>query len=156
MALVLPVLFPLLFGSFELGNYFLDSHIVTKAARDGARYASRSLPLKATCTDTIDTSLASTTTVIANTQNITTYGQLTSGTPRLPGWTPAAVVVSFQCRTAGAPAGLFDGMGDGAPVVTVSIAVNYNSLFGNISRFAGISTNSLTLSSKSEVPVMGL
>ena len=41
MALVTPLLMALMFGSFELGNYFYTSHIVAKAVRDGARYASR-------------------------------------------------------------------------------------------------------------------
>src|SRR3546814_14553595 len=31
----------LMFGSFELGIYFLDEHVVLKAVRDGARYAAR-------------------------------------------------------------------------------------------------------------------
>src|SRR3546814_8876490 len=41
MALVSPMLIILMFGSFELGNYFLDEHVVLKAVRDGARYAAR-------------------------------------------------------------------------------------------------------------------
>src|SRR3546814_6902005 len=41
MALVSPMLILLMFGSFELGNYFLDEHVVLKAVRDGARYAAR-------------------------------------------------------------------------------------------------------------------
>ena len=41
MALVVPLLVILMFGSFELGRYFLDEHVVVKAVRDGARYASR-------------------------------------------------------------------------------------------------------------------
>ena len=41
MAMVLPLLLTVLFGSFEVGNYFLNQHAVTKAVRDGARYASR-------------------------------------------------------------------------------------------------------------------
>ena len=38
MALVLPILIALMFGSFELGNYFLNQHVVTKAVRDGLRF----------------------------------------------------------------------------------------------------------------------
>src|SRR5687767_4506400 len=44
MALSLPLLLILLFGSFELGYYFLSEHVVQKAVRDAARYASR-LPM---------------------------------------------------------------------------------------------------------------
>ena len=41
MALVAPMLITLMFGSFELGNYFLSEHALAKAVRDGARYATR-------------------------------------------------------------------------------------------------------------------
>ena len=41
MALVVPILLVLLFGSAELGNYFMNEHILVKAVRDGARYAAR-------------------------------------------------------------------------------------------------------------------
>jgi hypothetical protein len=44
MVMVLPFLLVLLFGSAELGNYFLDDSGLLKQVRDGARYASR-LPL---------------------------------------------------------------------------------------------------------------
>src|SRR5215212_4883914 len=41
MALATPLLIALMFGSMELGNYFLTEHGVSKQVRDGARYASR-------------------------------------------------------------------------------------------------------------------
>src|SRR5436190_1625070 len=41
MALALPLLLALMFGSFELGNYFLSEHVVQKSVRDAARYAAR-------------------------------------------------------------------------------------------------------------------
>ena len=39
LALVLPLLLIIMFGSFEIGNYFLNEHILVKAVRDGARVA---------------------------------------------------------------------------------------------------------------------
>ena len=41
MALVLPLLLVILFGSLELGNYFMNEHTLIKAVRDGARFAGR-------------------------------------------------------------------------------------------------------------------
>jgi len=35
MAIVTPILVSLMFGSFEMGNYFLSEHVVAKAVRDG-------------------------------------------------------------------------------------------------------------------------
>ena len=37
MALVAPLLLAILFGSVELGNYFMNEHELIKAVRDGAR-----------------------------------------------------------------------------------------------------------------------
>ena len=55
MVLVLPFLLVLMFGSAEMGNYFLDEHGLVKQVRDGARYASR-IPLEAnyTCPNTVN------------------------------------------------------------------------------------------------------
>src|SRR5688500_17559369 len=41
MALVAPLLVTIMLGSLEVGKYFWDEHLVTKAVRDGARFASR-------------------------------------------------------------------------------------------------------------------
>ena len=41
MALVVPLLLALITGSTEVGNYFMDSHILAKGVRDGARWAAR-------------------------------------------------------------------------------------------------------------------
>jgi len=41
MALVTPLLMALLFATMEGSRYFLDEHVVLKAVRDGARFASR-------------------------------------------------------------------------------------------------------------------
>ena len=41
MALVTPLLLVIMFGSVEVGNFFYNEHLLTKAVRDGARYAAR-------------------------------------------------------------------------------------------------------------------
>ena len=41
LALSIPLMLTLMFGSLELGNLFLDEHALSKQVRDGARFASR-------------------------------------------------------------------------------------------------------------------
>lgn len=151
MALVTPLLLVLMFGSFELGNYFLDNHVVAKAVRDGARYASRRGFAEFTCG-------SASTDVIDKTRNLIRTGQIANGgTARLPGWTnPATITISVACDTAGnngaAFTGIYTGMTTGAPVVTVTAAVPYNSLFGAV----GFDATSLTINARSQAPVMGI
>jgi len=150
MALVAPLMLILMFGSFELGNYFMDNHVVAKAVRDGARYASRRGFAEYSCA-------AATTDVVDKTRNLIRTGQLTGGTARLPGWTdPTTITVAVTCNTTGnngaAFTGIYTGMSTGAPVVTVSAAVPYHSLFGAV----GFNATSLTLRARSQAPVMGI
>jgi len=155
MALVTPLLLTLMFGSFEMGNYFLDNHVVAKAVRDGARYASRRSFAEYTCsTITSD--------VIDKTRNLIRTGQLTGGTARLPGWTdPTTITVSVACNTTGNNSsgftGIYDDMTSGAPVVTVAASVPYHSLFGVIGFSSpSLSFNSITLNARAQAPVMGI
>lgn len=41
LALVFPILLAIVLGSVEMGNFFYNQHTLTKAVRDGARYAAR-------------------------------------------------------------------------------------------------------------------
>lgn len=145
MALIMPLLFILMFGSFELGNFFYDEHIVVKAVRDGARFAGRQ-----SFTDYAGCSPSSG--MIDNVRNVTRTGQLfAGGTPRLGFWSdPATVTVTVTCS--GGYGGIYNGLSMGAPVVTVAAAVPYPSLFGSL----GIDTTGFTLNAQSQAAVMGL
>lgn len=147
MALVTPLLITLMFGAFELGNYFLSEHAVSKAVRDGARYASRRSFTEFTCS-TVSAD------VLDKTRNIVRTGQVAnSGTPRLVGWTNSATItVSVTCNTAGGFTGIYTGNTTGAPVVTVSASVPYSSLFQSL----GFSSTSLLLNASSQSAVMGV
>jgi Flp pilus assembly protein TadG len=154
MALVTPLLLTLMFGSFELGNYFLDNHVVAKAVRDGARYASRRSFSDFTCS-------SAATDIVDKTRNLTRTGQVaTGGTARLPGWTSAtSVTVTVTCNTTGNGGSGFTGvytglagMGGGAPVVTVTASVPYHSLFQAL----GFNATALTLNARAQAPVMGI
>jgi len=152
MALVIPLLVILMFGSFELGSYFLDNHVVAKAVRDGARYAARRpFTNYAACAGVPGG------TVATDTRNLVRTGKLSGGAARLRGWTdPATISISISCDTAGVGGvpytGIYNGMATGAPVVTVSADVPYQSLFGGV----GFSSVGLTLHAQSQAAVTGI
>lgn len=148
MALVTPLVMIIMFGSFEVGNYFLQQHVVSKAVRDGARYAARrSFEEYASC--------APSSNVERETRNVTRTGIVADGgTPRIANWTSAStIVVSATCNTSGTYTGIYTGVAIGAPKVTVSATVTYQSLFA---RFGLISNGTFTLRSQSQAAVMGV
>lgn len=155
MALSLPLVIVLMFGSFELGNYFLDEHKLANAVRDGARYAAR---------QPFDdyTGCSPSSTAIDRIRNVTRTGQpATGGTARLWYWTnPATITVTASCTTTATTdggstynlSGIYADVSGGAPVVQVSAAVPYTPLFGRL----GISRASFTLSARSQATVNGI
>lgn len=148
MALVAPLLILIMFGSMEMGYYFYSEHVVVKAVRDGARYASRR---NFTNYDCPSTTIGGT--VVADTQNVTRTNTVDgTGTPRLAGWTAnSSVTVSLRCDTSGTYVTFYEGTG-GVPVVTVTAVVPYTSLF----KVIGFNSTAMNLRSSSEVAVMGI
>lgn len=147
MALALPFFIALMYGSFEMGKYFLDEHVVIKAARDAARYASRSSFADYTCT-AVDPARE---TAI---KNVARTGQVAAGgTARLPYWTSdATITISVACDTSGTYQGIYRNMGSGVPVVTVAIRVPYDSLFAQL----GVGATDIDIVARSQAAVMGL
>ena len=144
MALVTPLLVMLMFGSFELGNYFWNEHIVVKAVRDSARFAGRQPFAAYDCaTGNIDADTA------ARIKNLTRTGQTTGGSPRLAGWTNDEITVSVACSAT--KTGIFRSQANGAPVVTVTAVVPYRSLFSNL-----VLGDSFHVKSQAQSAVMGL
>ncbi len=144
MALVTPMLIGLMFGSFELGNYFLSEHVVVKAVRDGARYAGRLSFDEYTCS-TVSTAAED------QIKNVTRTGQVgTGGNARITGWTNTDITITVAC-SGSTTGGIYTGKAGGAPVVTVSAAVDYNSLLGRV----GLSEPNLKLNASAQSPVTG-
>ncbi len=147
MALVTPLLILIMFGSFEAGNFFWNQHIVSNAVRDGARYAGRR-PLTdyAGCTPN--------TSVINDTRSVTRTGRISGGAPRIADWTDATTTVTVTmpggCNTVYS-GGIYTNNAGGAPTVTVTATVPYNSLFGNL----GFITTNLTMRADAKAAVMG-
>ena len=126
MALVTPMLVFLMFGTFELGRYFLDSHVVAKGVRDGARFAGRQpfteMPCGGPATDETDI------------KDLVRTGTTTDGAPaRLPYWSnPATITVTITCDSTAAytASGIYTNATGGARRVTVTAQVPYVTLFG--------------------------
>jgi len=144
MALVTPLLIIIMFGIFEAGNFFWNQHVVSKAVRDGARFAGRR-PLTdyAGCTPS--------TGVVNDTRNVTRTGLISGGTPRIANWTDATSVSVTGSCSAGTTTGIYRNNPAGAPIVRVTATVTYNSLFGAL----GFAADDLTLQADSQAAVMG-
>jgi Flp pilus assembly protein TadG len=146
LVLVLPIMLILMFGLADLGNYFMSQHVVVKAVRDGARYASRRGFGEYSCT-------AASSDVVTKTRDITRTGTISGGSARLVTWTdPASITLTVRCDSSGTYSGIYKGQANGVPVIKVSAVVPYNSLF----RHFGITTVTINLNAASEVPVMGV
>lgn len=144
MALVTPLLVILLFGGFELGHYFYSQQVVTKAVRDGSRYAAR--------LGFADyTGCAAATGAADKIKLVTRTGTLLSSAPPLVrGWTdPSTITVSVSCDTT-TMTGIYRSMAGGAPRVTVAASVPYTSLFGGM-----VFDGNMTLNAEAQAAVMG-
>ena len=139
MAMVMPLLVVLAMGTFELGNYFKDEHILIKGVRDGARFAARQgfasyTGCSATPAD-VPTALRD------DTKLIVRKGTLSStGPDLLPSWADAAAKVDVQmsCSTSAGGttlSGIYSGNPTGtpgvAPMVTVTASLPYRSVLGS-------------------------
>lgn len=152
MALVTPLLMIIMFGSMELGYYFYSEHVVVKAVRDGARYASRQSFANFDCSDDADDPVDPGT--IGNIQLLTRTNQLADADApaRLANWDDNSTVdVGLVCDTSGTYGAFYTGM-NAVPVVVVEANVSYTSLFSMI----GFDASGLNLNASSEVPVMGV
>ncbi|WP_246104837.1 TadE/TadG family type IV pilus assembly protein [Sphingomonas xanthus] len=145
MALVLPILITILFGSVELGRYFMDSHVVAKAVRDGARFAGRQPFTEMPC--------GGTATKESDIKNLVRTGTTANGAPaRISYWTnPATITVTITCDSTAAytSSGIYANASGGARRVTIVAAVPYATLFG-------FSASGLNVPGRSEAAVMGI
>ena len=161
MALVLPLLLVLMFSGFELGNYFRDWHTLSKAVRDGARFAARNDFADFDC----DTGEADETNVIDPTTDIIRTGLVGGSQDLLANFDDGEIIVEVACGgsvVTGKDAdgndlteqmqGIYRGSADGAPVVTVTARVPYRGLFGQF----GWSGAGLNLAAREQAAVMGI
>lgn len=152
MALVSPLLLILIMGCLELGNYFLDEHVLVAAVRDGARFAARTgfdnysnCPGPSTPTGTVEN----------DTRSVVKTGYISGGSDRLAKWNRSTISVRYTCSTSAngtALSGIYAGMATGAPIVTVSATVPYVPILASYG-FRGTGYN---LNAKQQALVMGI
>ena len=150
MALVLPLLLIIMFGSIELGNYFMNEHTLAKAVRNGARFAARQ-----SWSDYTACSGSPGGTVVADTQNVVMNGYLSGGTIITPNIKAADITVATSCATTvggQTMSGIYTGRATGAQIVTVGATVNYRPILASF----GFSGSGLQLNASSEAAVAGL
>jgi Flp pilus assembly protein TadG len=161
MALVTPLLLIILFGSVELGNYFMNEHMLVKAVRDGARFAARQ-----DFSNYTGCSGAPGGTVVDDTRNVVMTGYLASGGSVItPNISAGNINLSVSCTpTAGGQDMLgiyrsrFSGTCAGstsngcAQTVTVQAEVDYRSVLGSLG-FRGVGMH---LNASSQAAVTGI
>jgi Flp pilus assembly protein TadG len=149
MALVMPILLALMFGSAELGNYFMNEHKLVKAVRDGARFAARRPFSDYPNCSTVTTGLRDDTRSVVMSGFLGGVGTLT------PNIQAANITVSTSCaNTAGGQTmlGIYRNRPGGAQIVNVSATVNYWPILASFG-FRGLG---MTLNASSEAAVGGI
>lgn len=155
MAMVLPMLLALMFGSIELGNYFLSEHILLKGVRDGAVYAARQdVLVNYNCAAGTPTVPAG---VTNNTKSLVRTGALSGGEDLLPLWDDGSTDFSIEvsCQTAAGGtnlAGIYNVNGNNVPVLTVSADLPYQSVLGTL----GLSALNLRLRADQQAAATGI
>ena len=150
MALVLPLLLIIMFGSFEIGNYFRNEHILVKAVRDGARFAARqNFDNYSACSGSVGDP------ILTNTRNVVKTGVIAGGSDRLPSWTATTISVTMACTTTTGGqtmSGIYRGRTSGVPIVTVSATVPYTPVLNSF----GFTGAGLNLNASQQAAVMGI
>lgn len=130
MALVTPLLLAMMFGFAELGRYFWSEHILIKAVRDGAIYASRQRIENFDCATGVVNS-----NVVNNTRTLVRTGALSGANPLLPNWSSGATTFSMTvtCVTSAngtTLGGIYTANAGNVPVLTITASVPHTSMFG--------------------------
>lgn len=160
LALLLPLLVLIMFGSMELGNLFLTQHALSKQVRDGARYASRlTIADDYACSgDPADVFADYDETTVVN---VTQRGTVdTSGSGRFNDnqWAQActgdSVDVAVRCVPKGTTySGIYAELPGDIPVVSVSADIEYQPILASA---IGFNNADICLTANSEAAVIGL
>jgi len=141
-AVVVPMLFSLVFGVFEFSWYFYQQQLIETGVRDAARYLAR-IPLT-TSGATPCTQIDSTTGTLYKTyaQNIALYGTTGSGTQRVPGWTGP---VTITCPTTDNSAGNY---ADSTTIYTITATTSFTDPTLGTFGLLGLAAPSITVTHK--------
>lgn len=156
MALVMPILFALMFTTFEGGNYLLTEHKVVKGVRDGARYAGR-LPFdyyncgSAALVDSADPDALTAAEIETQIKNLTRTGLISGGSPKVKDWADGDISITIACD-GDFDEGLYSEISGGAPHVVVSTVVQYPAILGLL----GFDTSGVIVRAQANAPVTGI
>lgn len=149
MALIVPLAVVMLFGFFEVGNYFYSEHQVVKGVRDGARYGARQSFTEINCsggTASISNGVRD------RVRSMTRTGTLTGGTSRVKGWVDANITVTVTCPTGtGSQTGIYNATTRAAQI-NVFADVAYDPIFNGF----GIIGSTARLKARQQATVMGI
>lgn len=87
-AILFPLLFVLLFGTFEFSWVFYQQHLASTGIRDAARYLARS---SEPCAEASALWRAD----VVRAKALAATGSITGGSPRIKGW--SATMINFHC-----------------------------------------------------------
>src|ERR1700730_6881980 len=85
-AVIMPLLFVLMFGVYDFSWYFYQQHLMTTGVRDAARFLARS-------SNPCEASSPVWAAEAANAENLATTGFAAGGSPRVAGWTGAMIAI---------------------------------------------------------------
>jgi len=153
LVLALPLLLVLIWGPIEIGNYFLDEHMLIKGVRDGATFLAHQDISKFNCaTGAVDP------TVRTQVENVIRTGQVSGGVDRLRNWAgnPPTITVD-RCPTQATNGTTLGGIyalnsGGVVPIIKIDATVPYSPVLGNL----GFRPPTLSLNAKQEATVMGI
>jgi TadE-like protein len=123
-AVLVPLLFVLLFGVYEFSWFFYQQHIASTGVRDAARFLAR-------VSHPCDERSPAWPTELAHARTLATTGSIRGDTARIKGWTAAMVVLRCApINNLAAPTGLraYRGGGDVIYVITASTSFSDPSL----------------------------
>lgn len=153
MALVMPLMLTILFGSVELGHFFYNEHILVKSVRDGARFAARQGFANYDCAGEPSATVRDSTIALIRTMVLSSGENRLAGTPTISVTEACATTATDDASATENMAGIYRGSASGAPVVTVSASVTYVPIIGTAFGFSGLG---FTLNASQEAAVMGL
>lgn len=153
MALMVPLLTTLMFGSFELGHYFYTEHKLVKSVRDAARFAARQPEFYAEPCVVRDVDYADSV-AAPLVDNVARYGKVedvgVNDKTIIRGWDDE-VLIKIDCPDIGGYSGIYAGKTK-MPMVTVSAEVSYPFLFG----LTGFDAIDIDVQAASQAAVIGL
>jgi hypothetical protein len=158
LALILPLLLVLFFGTFELGNLFLTQHTLSKQVRDGVRFASKlTLAEDYSCASNVFESASAESDIISVTKrgslDATVPGSLYDAYWETP-CSGAPVAVTFRCVDKGTNyGGVYQELDGPIAVVQVATGVIYRPILTNA---IGFNNAGICLRASAEAPVIGL